>query len=729
MRSSAEPVEEPVEEREGASTRRTFRPDIEGLRAVAVISVVLFHAEVPGVGGGFVGVDVFFVISGFLITGLLWREAAASGTVRLRRFYAARARRLLPASALVGIVTMAGALLLLPPLQVPMVAYDGIASALYVGNLWLILSGINYFADPTTPSPFQHYWSLGVEEQFYLVWPALILVTAWMMRKVRLRSRIEATSSRRPYLTILVVTAIVSFALSVVMTEWLPPVAYFSLPTRAWELALGGVVALTAAQWRRLRPAAAACAGWAGLALVVAGCLLLSSTTPYPGTAALLPTVGAVLIIGAGCTDERGGCGRLLGTPAMRAIGRISYSWYLWHWPVLVLAPAMVGHPLGLEGRVAAALFSAVLAVLTLRFVENPIRFGTGLRRSPGKSLGLGAVVTAMAVGAAAAVLPLVPKQIGPGPPAAPLTVSVPPVPAGSGAAAYTAAVRDAVAQVHSVVAESVRLRAVPENLAPPLSEIPHQQSQQSVGGCLRTPYETGQPECASGNTSSSTTVALFGDSHAAMWSPAFTAAATQRGWRTELLAKAACPPMVMRVDSAVRRMIERLQHCEEWRDLILDRLATERPSLIVVSMWRSYGAEENLSHFEPYSAQWLTGLTNLVRQLRATGAQVLVLGPVPAPRKVLPLCLSAHLDDPAACLSERSTAVNEAGMRAEATATEAGGGRYADVTDLFCTADRCPAIVGNAQVYVDVSHLTVEYSRLMGPVIAALAARSLAEG
>ena len=265
MRSSAEPVEEPVEEREGASTRRTFRPDIEGLRAVAVISVVLFHAEVPGVGGGFVGVDVFFVISGFLITGLLWREAAASGTVRLRRFYAARARRLLPASALVGIVTMAGALLLLPPLQVPMVAYDGIASALYVGNLWLILSGINYFADPTTPSPFQHYWSLGVEEQFYLVWPALILVTAWMMRKVRLRSRIEATSSRRPYLTILVVTAIVSFALSVVMTEWLPPVAYFSLPTRAWELALGGVVALTAAQWRRLRRVGRTGSGGGGL--------------------------------------------------------------------------------------------------------------------------------------------------------------------------------------------------------------------------------------------------------------------------------------------------------------------------------------------------------------------------------------------------------------------------------------------------------------------------------
>lgn len=719
----------PVEERAGESARRAFRPDIEGLRAVAVISVVLFHAQVPGVGGGFVGVDVFFVISGFLITGLLWREAAASGTVRLRRFYAARARRLLPASALVGIVTMVGALLLLPPLQVPMVAQDGIASALYVGNLWFIVSGINYFADPTTPSPFQHYWSLGVEEQFYLVWPALIIVTAWLIRKVRRRSRIEATSSHRPYLTVLLLTAVVSFALSVVLTYWLPPVAYFSLPTRAWELALGGVVALTAAQWRRLPPAAAAFAGWAGLALVVAGCVLLSSTTPYPGTAALLPTVGAVLIIGAGCSEPEGGCGRLLAAPAMRAIGRISYSWYLWHWPVLVLAPAMAGHPLGLGGRVAAALFSAALAVLTLRFVENPIRFGAALRRSPGKSLGLGAVVTAMAVGAAAAVLPLVPKQVGPGPEAAPLAVSLPPVPAGSSASAYDAAVRDAVAQVQAVVAESLRLEAVPANLTPSLPEIPSQKSQQFFGGCMRTPYETGQPECASGDTASATRVVLFGDSHAAMWNPAFTAAADHRGWRTELLAKAACPPMAMRVDSAVRRMIERLQHCDQWRGLILDRLAAERPSLIVVSMWRSYGIEETLSHFEPYSAQWLDSLTRLVLQLRTTGAQVLVLGPVPTPRKAVPLCLSAHLDDPTACMSQRSTSVNEAGIRAEAAATEAGGGRYVDVSDLFCTADRCPAIVGNAQVYFDVSHLTVEFSRSMAPVMGALAARSLGEG
>ena len=170
------------------SAQKEFRQDIEGLRAVAVLAVVLFHADVPGVGGGYIGVDVFFVISGFLITGLLWREVSTAGTVRLRRFYGARARRLLPASAAVGVITLIGSAVLLPPLQARNVFGDGIASALYVGNYWFVLQAVDYFATNLPPSPFQHYWSLGVEEQFYLVWPALIIGTAWLIRRARRRT-------------------------------------------------------------------------------------------------------------------------------------------------------------------------------------------------------------------------------------------------------------------------------------------------------------------------------------------------------------------------------------------------------------------------------------------------------------------------------------------------------------------------------------------------------------
>jgi peptidoglycan/LPS O-acetylase OafA/YrhL len=321
------------------SAQREFRQDIEGLRAVAVLAVVLFHAEVPGVGGGYVGVDVFFVISGFLITGLLWREVSTTGTVRLRRFYGARARRLLPASATVGVVTAIASAVLLPPLHARTVIGDGIASALYVSNYRFILQGVDYLAATLPPSPFQHYWSLGVEEQFYLVWPAMIIGTAWLIRRARRRTGADATSSQPPYLVVLALVAVVSFAGSLAVTHWAPFVAFFSLPTRAWQLAVGGLVALTAGQWRRLPALPAAIAGWAGLALILLACTQFGTTTLYPGTAALLPVLGTALVIGAGCAAPSQGCGRVLALSPMRAIGRVSYSWYLWHWPVLLLAP------------------------------------------------------------------------------------------------------------------------------------------------------------------------------------------------------------------------------------------------------------------------------------------------------------------------------------------------------------------------------------------------------
>ena len=175
-----------------------FRPDIEGLRAVAVIAVVLYHADIPGVAGGYIGVDVFFVISGFLITGLLWREVSAANTIRLGRFYGARARRLLPAAATVGIATAVGAAVVLPPLPARSVFVDGVASALYVGNYRFAMQGTDYLTSNLPPSPFQHYWSLGVEEQFYLVWPMLIIGTAWLFRRLPpLRGRAPEPHLRR----------------------------------------------------------------------------------------------------------------------------------------------------------------------------------------------------------------------------------------------------------------------------------------------------------------------------------------------------------------------------------------------------------------------------------------------------------------------------------------------------------------------------------------------------
>ncbi|WP_246227941.1 acyltransferase family protein [Mycolicibacterium helvum] len=719
---------------EGRQSRRSeqdyFRPDIEGLRAVAVTAVVLFHAAVPGIGGGYVGVDVFFVISGFLITGLLWREVSRTDTVRLRNFYGARARRLLPASAAVGVVTAIGAAVLLPPLQARTVLVDGIYSALYVSNYRFVLQGVDYSAASLPPSPFLHYWSLGVEEQFYLVWAPLFLGTAWLVRR-RHRARQDTSSrgnpSRRAYLAVLTLVATISLALSLAISYWAPFVAFFSLPTRAWQLATGGLVALTAGQWRRMSPRVAAITGWAGLAVILVACVWLTAATLYPGVAALLPTLGAALVIGAGCATPQRGCGRLLVLPPMRSIGRISYSWYLWHWPVLIFAPILLGHSLGLGARLSAALLSAGLAVLTLRFIENPLRFAPTIRDSAGRSLCLGAIATVIAVCAGVALLRVVSVPVGLGAPVAPLNFSQLPRPqANWNVADYDAAVRQGFAEVQAAVVASADLKVVPSNLEPPLADAAAELGDLYVSGCLLAGWQANPHECAAGDTSSPTTVAVVGDSHAAMWNQAFRKVADQRGWRLEMLVKAGCPLLDLPIRSP--QLHREYTECEQWRPQVLDRLRAEHPRLVVVNMSRQYGVDSGYaSGIASYGPAWIDSLTALVRQLRDTGAEVLVLGPVPDPQSA-PTCLSAHLDDATACSPARATAVNQSGIAAEAAATKAGGGQYADLTDLFCTVDRCPVIVGNTLVYVE-KHLTIEYVRLLTPVMGALMDRAIAVG
>lgn len=712
-----------------------FRPDIEGLRAVALLAVVLFHAAVPGFGGGFVGVDVFFVISGFLISGLLWREASAKGGISLRRFWGARARRLLPASAMVGLVTMLACALLLPAMQIKTTTIDGIASALYVSNLWFMAQGVNYFGNHNVllPTPFQHYWSLGVEEQFYLLWPLVIIATAWVIRRARGHStRTESTSSVRPFLIVLVVIAVGSFMLSWVVTYVMPPAAYFSLPTRAWQLAVGGLVALSVGYWRRLDPRLAAFTGWAGLALIVLACGRLSSTTVYPGLAALLPTLGAALVIVAGCAQPSKGCGRLLGWAPMMAIGRVSYSWYLWHWPVLVLVPVAFGHPFGLTGRLALVLLSGALAVVTLRYLENPLRFSPRFRQSPRASLVLGGAATSIVVCVGLILLQGVPTPVGRGPVAKRLVISATPPPPGSSVAAYDAALQDVFAQVQAGVAASADMQEVPANLSPPLTSQTAQMAAIRAGGCLLLPLQSDQSECVAGDAESQTTLALVGDSRAAMMRPAFQKAAEDRGWRLEMMAKAACPIVDLPLTSHFNQFAEDFQRCSQWRSDIINRLIAERPNLVVISTSRGYSSEGTgiwgLPGFVMYDAAWIRTLGDFVGKLSSNGSRVLLLGPSPDPNGAVPDCLGAHLADVTACEALRDS-LKPAGIAAELAATQANGGQYADITPLFCapTPGRCPVIVGNTMVYFDAGHITSEYSQLLAPAMGALSDRALA--
>nr|WP_174372117.1 acyltransferase family protein [Nocardia araoensis] len=704
---------------DGVSPRAAFRRDIEGMRAVAVLAVVLFHANVPGISGGFVGVDIFFVISGFLITGMLHREAAATGAVELVRFYGARARRLLPAAGVVLVATAIAAVVLLPPLQARRALGDGIASALYAGNYRFAVQGADYLAADASPSPFQHFWSLGVEEQFYLIWPALVITTTWLVRRRR-----NASITALPYLIVLAVVAALSFGVAMTWTWSLPPWAFFALPARAWELAAGGMVALSAVFWSRLPGWVSASAGWAGAVLIVVACVRLDEKIPYPGIAALLPVLGAVLVIAGGCAAPRFGVGRVLAVPEMQAIGRLSYCWYLWHWPVLVLAPHALGRPLGLVGALGAVAMAGGLAVLTQRLIENPVRFAARLRGSGRLSLACGGASTALAIGVALALLVVVPAPVGRGTAARSLTLTTPAAPATPTADPYDAAIDQLTAQTQGAVAASAELRDVPSNLTPSLSNARGDRAEVFDNGCFRSWPDVGQAECASGDPDSATTVALVGDSHAAMWQPAFENMSVARHWRLETMAKVTCPLLDLPITSPY--LGRTYTECEQWREQIMTRLRRERPRLIVVGMSRRYGGDFG---FVTYDPAWIDSLRRLVAQLREMGAAVLVLGGVPDPHATVPACVAEHIDDASACAPARAVAVDDAGIAAERAAATAGGGQYADLTSLFCTTARCPVIVGNTLVYRDDNHLTSGYATTLAPVIGALAERALARG
>ncbi|WP_448642739.1 acyltransferase family protein [Geodermatophilus sp. URMC 63] len=698
------------------------------MRAVAVLAVVLFHAGVPGLGGGYVGVDVFLVVSGFLITGVLWRELAATGTVRLARFTGARARRLLPAGVTVLLTTAAAAAWLLPPLQARIALGDTIAAAVYGLNNRLAVRGTDYLAADTPPSPFQHYWSLGVEEQFYLLWPALLVGTGRLAWRGT-RGRPAGTRTATPLVVVLGLLTVASSAVSLLWTRSAPPWAYFSLPSRAWELGLGGLVALTLPVWRRAPVALAVPAGWAGLALVVGSAVTLDESTPFPGTAALLPVAGTALVLGAGVRAPRWGVGGLLSAGLLRGLGRWSYSWYLWHWPVLVLAPYLVGD-LGLGGRLAAAGVALLLAGLTLHLVEDRVRFARPLRDSPGRSLLLGGGLTAAGVAGALALTAVVPAPVGRGAAVAAATLDVPgesAAPAPDPAAAtpvvdpQEARVADLTAQVQAAVAASAGLHAVPSNLTPPLAEARADVPEVFTDGCVLSWRTAEQHTCEFGDAASPVLVALVGDSHAAQWVPALQPVAEQRGWRLQVASKVTCPLLDLPITSPY--LGRPYTECVQWREQVVAGLRAAPPSLVVLAATRRYGADFG---FTAYDEAWLDALGRMVAELRSTGARVLVLGPVPDPHTVVPTCLSAHLDDAAACTPDRATANDAAGIAAETQVVQAAGGRYADLTDLFCTAAECPLVVGDQLVFRDDNHLTTGYAAFLGPVVGALCDREL---
>lgn len=754
----------PPRQRRRASS---FRIDIEGLRAVAILAVVLYHAHVGFLSGGYVGVDIFFVVSGFLITDLLWRELRQSGRLSLSGFYGRRMRRLLPASMLVLAVTVIVAAQVLPPLDAKRVIADGIACALYVGNYRFAATQTNYLAAGRELSPFQHYWSLGVEEQFYLVWPLLLMLAATGLVHRRARSRgrhrkggAEAVGSARPSLRRAVLALAAVWVVSLVLSLWLThvnePWAFFSLPTRAWELATGGLLALGAPLLRRMRPGLATTFGWAGLAAVVVSVLVLNASTSFPGVAALLPVLGSAgILLAGGVERDSGGLvgerlprGRglrllaagpvaVLGRRIPRGIGRISYSWYLWHWPVLILVPYLVGHSLSVWADLGLAAGSGGLAALTFVLVENPARSWRWAALRPRRSLTGGAALTAAGACVCLVAVASLPSLKGHG--LAPVAV----VHSSSTTTTSTtnaknpttkttpttqdpavAAVASATNQIAAAVSHSATANAVPSNLNPPLADAAASEAPPMVDGCLLGYTEDTIPTCQFGDTSSTDNVVLFGDSHADMWFPAVDSIANTRHWRLLTISKAACPPLFISLYSPV--LGRQWTECSQWQQNALDAIRADHPSLVIMAIAPKYDPAYHVVQDGP---QWLQGLSTMITDIRQTGARVVLLGPVPAPPADVPTCLSEHLDNVSACnipvtqpagLSGFFDGIDQSGLAAETKAATKAGAFFINTERWFCTATTCPVIVDNLLVYRDDSHITVPYAQYLTPALSA---------
>ena len=607
---------------------------------------------VPGFDGGYVGVDVFVVISGFLITGHLLRGSNKGNGRRLLEFYGHRAQRILPAATLTIIGTLVGALILQPALFQQATAVDARSASLFFSNLHFE-STTGYFQQLVPPSPFLQFWSLSLEEQFYFLWPVIVIVLGGILavRAERRHSRVAAIAA---------VLGAVSFAVSWWAVGNDSSYAYFTLTSRAWEFLVGGLLAALAVWTARLDTSWVKVVPWVGLGMIAIATVRYDASTQFPGPAALLPVGGAALVI-LGWHQRSGQGNPLLSTRPFTIVGRYSYSLYLWHWPVLILLAARFP-TVGTDWKRAAVVMAVIgvpAAVIAYHLVEDPVRRSRRIRADWRRALGLGAALVLLSVGASYVYAALAHDG-----------------PFDSGRPA------DAVAFDGSGVTAT---DYVPSNLEPALATFGKQPATDaSACPSLGT--------CHVGDPDADTRVVLFGDSHAAEWTPALAAMADDGDWRLDRYAEGACASFLFKPISGA------ISNCDGWRQGVLDSLAADPPDVIVLS---------NLSTLTYASDpdDWRRGVREALAALPEE-SKVVVLSETPRAGKPVPVCLATNLENPRPC--EPTITPQQKELNAELRQmTEDAGATFVDLEPWLCSDDRCPAITGNVLVYSDDSHLT----------------------
>lgn len=659
------------------SRERSFRPDVEGLRAIAVTLVLLEHAGVSLVSGGFIGVDVFFVLSGFLITGLMLKEIETTGRISIVRFYARRARRLLPAGTLVLVSTVVASYAWIGGTRAERVAEDARWSALFASNFRFIQQGTDYLDARLPPSPLQHFWSLAVEEQFYAVWPLAMMAIALLFKRIPLRLRLAV-----------ILTAIITASLvwSIHQTSVDATAAYFSPFPRASELAAGALLAVCAPWLSAIPRRAGALVSWGGVAVIFLVAFLFDANTTFPGYAAMLPVIGAVLAVGGGSIAPGDGAERLLKLPPFQLIGKVSYSLYLWHWPILVIAEGRAGHELSVGQNLLLCAAALGLSAVTYVLVENPVRNAEMLKqRTPLASVAVGVAMVALSFGLATWYIQT----------------------QGTGGEAIAA---DAQVQqfpeeddIFAAVAAGVNVTSWPDQ-PPRISNLAYSKD------CNVTRADTTSSTCVFGDPSGATTAVIYGDSHAAMWIPALDIIGKQEQIRFIQLTKPGCPALDFTIYSQTLK--REYTECTEYRSFALGKIAEIKPDVVLIS--NAYQdvtmSVDGKSTSDGVPEAWMKGLTSIIQQIAPNTGRIVVIGDMAYPNESGIDCLTAHPNDVQACNTPRSDAVDDEHNRLEGQTAIAAGADYVDTIPWFCTDSICPAVIGGLTVHRDNYHTGENY-------------------
>jgi len=644
------------------SRSSAFRPDIEGLRGIAVLMVVAFHCGIPGFSGGFVGVDVFFVLSGYLITGLLVNEIQKTSKLNLLQFYARRVRRLLPASALMLVVTLFVGTLIMAPNELTFAARAARATALYMSNIFFAINAADYFAPDVKSNPMLHTWSLAVEEQFYLFWPLLIMLGMQLWR------------SKKALVAVLSALTIISLGTCIWFTTKGGTFAFYELPARAWEFGIGGLAVLLPRTTIKLPFGCWLAFGWLGVLAILGSGHFIFGSTNFPGWIALIPVLGTAMTLIAEAEDPHRGVGVVLDSAPLQTLGTLSYSWYLWHWPFLVFSIALFPN-ITIVGKTIAAAASFVVAGVTHHFIENPIRYNLYLIKRPALSLCLAAMVTLCSLSAAFLSMRF-----------------------------------------------ATRLANAPEmkTIAAAVDDIANMPRQQ----CVSLGESPDVKMCVFGNTSSGTNIILFGDSHAIQWFNPLLQLAKLHEWKLTTMVKSGCLAADVRVPGSNGTFATNCDRwrAESIRRIV----ALRPSIVFIGNATNNLGRKNESARGTGVSPDTLRdGTRRTLETLTSKGLRVVIIRDNPSFSQDIPTCLARSVRHSwypsSSCEMDKSTSLDPAVFEAEkAAARGLPDVHFIDLTDRLCQRNICGTVQRGAVMYRDDNHLTGSFADSLEPVLEA---------